>query len=90
MSFLDQNRTIYGYDQTSGDVISASHPVMGTVTTVQLPAGSKCSDARAAFGTYVRPAVVARRPRTGLRSAYAPADRPAWIESSPDREIESR
>jgi hypothetical protein len=56
VSFLDQNRTIYGYDMTSGDVISASHSVTGQVSTVQLPAGSKCSDARAAFGsTFAQP-----------------------------------
>jgi hypothetical protein len=51
VSFLDQNRTIYGYDQNSGSIISSSHAVMGTAQTVQLPAGSKCSDARAAFGS---------------------------------------
>jgi hypothetical protein len=49
VNFLDVNRTIYGYDMTAGDVASTAHPIMGTVTTVQIAAGAKCSDARAAF-----------------------------------------
>jgi hypothetical protein len=49
VNFLDTNRTIYGYDMTAGDLASTSHPISGTVSTVQLAAGSKCSDARAAF-----------------------------------------
>jgi hypothetical protein len=51
ISFLDQNRTIYGYDQNMGDVISSSHTVTGMVQTVQLPTGSNCAAARAAFGS---------------------------------------
>lgn len=49
VQFLDDNRTIYGYDQNAGDTASPSHAIMGTVATVQLPANSKCSDARNAF-----------------------------------------
>jgi hypothetical protein len=49
VSFVDSNRTIYGYDMTMGHVISSTNPVMGTVNTIQLPAGAKCSDARTAF-----------------------------------------
>jgi hypothetical protein len=49
VSFLDDNRTVYGYDQTSGHVASPSHPIMGTVKTVQLPSGATCAMARAAF-----------------------------------------
>jgi hypothetical protein len=51
VGFLDANRTIYGYDQTMGDLISPTHPVTGTVKTVQIAAGSSCADARAQFGT---------------------------------------
>jgi hypothetical protein len=44
VSFLDQNRTIYG--PNANNVASQSMPIMGTATIKQLPAGSKCSDAR--------------------------------------------
>jgi hypothetical protein len=56
VSFLDQNRTIYGFDQNMGDVISKSHTVSGMVQTVQIPTGSNCAAARAAFGsTFAQP-----------------------------------
>ncbi len=48
VGFLDTNRTIYGYDDTAGDSISKAHPVVGTSETVELAAGAKCSDVRAA------------------------------------------
>jgi hypothetical protein len=44
VSFIDQNRTVYGPD--ANNVVSSSHPIMGTATLVQLPAGSTCADAR--------------------------------------------
>jgi hypothetical protein len=49
VQFLDQNRTVYGYDQTAGDTASPSHPIMGTATVVQLTASAKCSDVRGAL-----------------------------------------
>jgi len=49
VNFLDTNRTIYGYDMNANDLASTSHPISGTVSTVQLAPGSKCSDARAAY-----------------------------------------
>jgi hypothetical protein len=50
VSFLDLNRTIYGYDMTMGDSISKAHPVTTTnVSVVRLPATAKCSDVRAAL-----------------------------------------
>jgi len=49
VSFLDTNRTIYGYDTTAGHVASPSNPIMGTVSTVQVPADATCAMARAAF-----------------------------------------
>jgi hypothetical protein len=49
VGFLDQNRTIYGYDMNSGDTASAAHPISGTVSTVQLADNASCAMARAAF-----------------------------------------
>ena len=49
VGFLDANRTIYGYDMTAGDTVSAAHPITGTFSTVQLSAGTACSAARAVF-----------------------------------------
>jgi hypothetical protein len=45
VSFLDQNRTIYG--PNANNVASQSMPIMGTATISQLAAGSTCADARA-------------------------------------------
>jgi hypothetical protein len=44
IAFLDDNRTIYGYDQTAGDTFSPSHPATGTATIVSLKSGATCSD----------------------------------------------
>jgi hypothetical protein len=49
VSFLDDNRTIYGYDQTMGDTISKSHPVTGTATVARLASTATCADARGAL-----------------------------------------
>jgi hypothetical protein len=48
-AFLDETRTIYGYDQSAGDVPSSSHPIVGSFRSIRLPAGAICADARAAF-----------------------------------------
>ncbi|MGO9833840.1 MAG: hypothetical protein ACLP1X_06465 [Polyangiaceae bacterium] len=45
VSFLDQNRTIYG--PNANDVASQSMPITGTATVQQLAAGATCADARA-------------------------------------------
>jgi hypothetical protein len=45
VSFLDQNRTIYG--PNANDVASQSMPITGTATVQQLTAGATCADARA-------------------------------------------
>jgi len=44
VSFLDQNRTIYG--PNANNVASSSMPIMGTATISQLAAGATCADAR--------------------------------------------
>jgi len=49
VGFLDNNRTIYGYDQTMGDTISKAHPVMGTASIVRLVSTATCADARNAL-----------------------------------------
>ncbi len=49
VQFLDDNRTVYGYDSTSGHLASPSHPIMGTVSTVQVAAGATCAMARSVF-----------------------------------------
>ena len=45
VSFLDQNRTIYGPNATS--VASTSSPITGTVTIQQMAPGATCADVRA-------------------------------------------
>ena len=49
VQFLDDTRTVYGFDSSSGDVISKAHPVVGTAATISLAAGATCAQARAAF-----------------------------------------
>jgi hypothetical protein len=49
VQFLDDNRTIYGYDSAAGDVISAAHPVVGMATTTAVGAGATCAQARAIY-----------------------------------------
>jgi hypothetical protein len=44
VAFLDDNRTIYGYDQTMGHTFSPSNPASGTATIVNLATGSTCAD----------------------------------------------
>jgi len=45
VSFLDQNRTLYGPDENNR--ASASMPIMGTAVIQQLPASATCADVRA-------------------------------------------
>jgi hypothetical protein len=49
VQFLDQNRTIYGYDMSAGDTASPSHPISGTATVVQLADSATCDDVRRAI-----------------------------------------
>ncbi len=73
VGFLDANRTIYGYDQTAGHTATPSHPIMGTVSTVQIAAGSSCAVARAAVRPDVQLRTHAKETPVGL------AGRPAGV-----------
>jgi len=47
VSFLDQNRTIYG--PTASSVASASNPIVGTAKVAQFAYDATCADVRAAL-----------------------------------------